>query len=341
LSTGVPVGVARAALGADAGAMDDFDRLIRDQDGLISRRQAIAAGLVPHDIARLVRRRDWAAVHDGVFVNHTGEPTWVQRAWAAVLFAWPAALSHESALRAEEGPGKKGRDDQVIHVAVARERKVRPPDGIVVHRLAHFSTRVQWNKHPPRIRFEEAVLDTAADAPDDLAAIAALADAVNARRTTGDRLLTALGKRQRIARRAWLAGVLADVAAGTCSVLEHGYLTRVERAHSLPAGSRQQAAGSTERRVFRDVEYPDQELIVELDGRLGHSSTDDRDRDFDRDLEAAADGKRTVRLAYGQVFDRPCLTAARMATVLGVEVTRCDQCGSPDSPGESEVPRSA
>jgi len=320
--------------------MDDVDRLIADQDGLISRRQVLAAGLSPHDIARRLRRREWAAVHDGVFVNHTGELTWQQRSWAAVLFAWPAALSHESALRAIDGPGKRGRDDAIIHVAVAGHRRVRKPEGVEVHRMSHFSARVQWNKHPPRIRFDQAVIDTAAAAPTDHAAVAVLADAVNARRTTAARLLAVLNDRARIPRRAWLAGILADVEAGTCSVLEHGYLTLVERGHHLPPAERQLAVDSA-RSMFRDVEYVDHGVIVELDGRLGHSSTDDRDRDMDRDLDAAVDGRTTLRISYGQVFDRPCLTAARVAAVLGVALRPCNQCGSPDSSGESKFPLSA
>lgn len=321
--------------------MDDVEKLIRDQNGLVSRRQAIAAGLPPHDIARRLRRREWATVHEGVFINHTGELTWQQRAWAAVLWAWPAALSHESALRADDGPGKKGRDVSVIHVAIAAERRVREPVGVRVHRMSHFADRAQWNKHPPRIRFEQAVVDTAADAITDQAAIAILADAVNARRTTAGRLMGVLAGRARIQRREWLASVLADVEAGTCSVLEQGYLARVERPHRLPVGNRQVASGSSGRLMFRDVEYAEHDLIVELDGRLGHSTTEERERDFDRDLEAAAGGKRTLRISYGQVFDRPCATAARIATVLGWDLTCCPQCGTSDLPGASDVPISA
>lgn len=319
---------------------DDVTQLMRDQDGLISRRQALARGLAPHDLARRLRRREWAAVHDGVFVNHTGELTWLQRAWAAVLFAWPAALSHDSALRVIDGPGKRGRDDGLIHVAVAGHRKVRPPEGVQVHRMSHFSARVQWNKHPPRIRFDQAVIDAAADAATDHDAVAVLADAVNSRRTTAPRLIEALADRERIARREWLAGVLADVEAGTCSVLEHGYLTRVERAHGLPTGERQVEV--PDRRMFRDVEYAERGLIVELDGRLGHSSTDDRDRDMDRDLDSALDGRRTVRLSYGQVFDRPCATAGKLAVMLASQAIPCAECGNADSPaGGSGFPRSA
>jgi hypothetical protein len=66
-----------------------------------------------------------------------------------------------------------------------------------------------------------------------------LADACGSRRTTAHKLLEALGRRQRIARRAWIAGILGDVANVACSVLEHGYLDRVERAHGLPVARRQ------------------------------------------------------------------------------------------------------
>jgi hypothetical protein len=109
--------------------------------------------------------------------------------------------------------------------------------------------------------------------------------------------------------------VLTDVAAGTCSVLEHGYLQRVERAHAL-SGARRQVrdrlgAGS----VYRDVLYRGG-VVVELDGRLFHDTTTQRDRDFDRDLDAAADGLRTVRVSWGQVFDRPCWTTGRIERVL-------------------------
>ncbi len=62
------------------------------------------------------------------------------------------------------------------------------------------------------------MLDVAAEAPDELMAIAVMSEAVRARRTTAARLLTALSSRSRIPRRQFLASVLRDVADGTCSV---------------------------------------------------------------------------------------------------------------------------
>ncbi|MGB0191350.1 MAG: hypothetical protein ACPF9W_10330, partial [Nocardioides sp.] len=48
---------------------------------------------------------------------------------------------------------------------------------LVVHRRSGFGDRVLWNLGPPRVRLEEAVLDVALGAPDELGTIAALAEA--------------------------------------------------------------------------------------------------------------------------------------------------------------------
>ena len=291
--------------------MRRHDTLV-EQSGVMSRTQAQANGLTDSDVRRLLRRREWVKVHPGVYVNHTGELTWLQRAWAAVLFAWPAALSHESALRAADGPGKHKED--VIHVAVGRDRRIAAPAQVCIHRMTHVHDRTQWNLGPPRVRYEEAALDVAIGSSTDLAALGVLASAVQSRRTTAARMRSRLDIRKRTPRRVWLEGVLEDVATGACSVLEHGYLNRVERAHGLPRAERQRRANATLGVVYRDVEYDT--FVVELDGRLFHDTAAQRDRDIDRDLDAAVDGRPTIRLGYGQVFDRPCVTALRLAALL-------------------------
>lgn len=146
----------------------------------------------------------------------------------------------------------------------------------------------------------------------DLEAIQVIADACQTRRTTADRLLQAVASMARVPRRAWIVEVLHDVADGTCSVLEHGYLTRVERPHGLPRGTRQRAVHGGR----RDVEYLDLGQVVELDGRLFHDSAQQRDVDLDRDLVAAVDREHAVRLGWGQVFDRSCRTAGRVGSLL-------------------------
>jgi hypothetical protein len=286
------------------------------QSGVIARFQAADRGLSDADIRRLLRRREWARVHPGVYVDHTGPLGWLQRAWAGVLVAWPAALCHASAIQAVRDPRGEGLGPDVpIHVAVDRQRAPRTPPGVVAHRLSDFEAKVLAHTHPPRVRLEHAALDVAAEAPDDRMAVAGLADLVQARWTTADRLLASLTSRSRIARRPLLAAVLGDVAAGSCSLLEHDFLALVERAHGLPRAQRQVRA-SARGAVFRDVVYEAFGLVVELDGRLFHDNARARDLDLDRDLDAALEGLLTVRLGWGQAHLRPCATAARLARLL-------------------------
>lgn len=288
--------------------------LLSLQSGVVSRRQALAAGLAVHDLRRLERRRELARVHPGVYVDHTGPLTWLQRAWAGVLHAAPAALCDVSALRPTDGPTRSG-DDALIHVAVDRQRRIVTPPGVRIHRVAHLEAVTSWHRSPPRLRFEHAVLAVAAGADDEHGLIATLADAVQSRRTTAVRLRATVDELPVLPRRRFILAVLDDVAAGACSTLEHGYLARVERTHGLPRAGRQVRA-SARGPIYRDVLYTHQALVVELDGRLFHDTARARHRDLERDLDARVAGLTSVRLGWGQVFGTPCRTAARIATLL-------------------------
>lgn len=276
---------------------------------MVSRRQLLALGARKHDIDRLVRRRELTRVHPGVYVDHTGPLTWQQRAWAAVLRAHPAALCLQSAMPSPDPDGP-------IHVAIDADRRMADIDGVRIHRVCNLSASVQWNLGPPRVRFEDTVLELAHRARGRCDVIGILTDAVNRRRTTPGRLRDALRRRSRTRRRRWIIRLLDDLERGTCSVLEHGYLTRVERAHGLPRASRQRVRESEKGREYRDVDYDEFGLVVELDGRTGHDSWAAGARDADRDLDDHAAGREVVRLRWAQVFDRSCRTAGRIALIL-------------------------
>ena len=197
-----------------------------------------------------------------------------------------------------------------------------------MHRRTGLDDDVLWNLGPPRVRYELAALDVAIAADTDLEAISVLAKAVQSRRTTARRLLDTTTKRKRLPRRDWTTQVLRDIAEGTCSVLEHGYLTRVERPHGLPRARRQVGDAGRVGRIYRDVSYAEP-VEIELDGRLFHDSAEGRDRDFDRDLLTQVEGRLTTRLSWGQVFDRPCWTAGQ----VGLLLQRHGWAGSPTACG--------
>jgi len=288
-----------------------LERLRAMQDGVVSRSQLRQISLEPHDIARLVRRGWLRRVHPRVYVDHTGPLTWRQRAWAAVLFAEPAALCWHS----QEEPATRD-DGGPIHVAIDQSRRLQAPPGVVVHRMTDLRARVLGG-HPPRLRREDNALSMAGAAATELDAVAALADAVGRGGVTSASLRDALDRFPRLHRRHLLTQVIDDLALGTASVLEHGYLTRVERAHRLPRSRRQAPRRTASGWEYRDVEYRDQALVVELDGRLGHGSWAAGARDADRDLDdLALGGMVSVRLRWRQVYGTTCRTAGRIALIL-------------------------
>lgn len=289
-------------------------RTLAEQSGVISRRQVVAHGGSDTFIETRLRRREWAIVHRGVYVDHTGEPSWQQHAWAAVLFYWPAALSHESSLEVHRIRTSEAHQ-AVIHVAVDQERRVRAIEGVRVHRVTNLSAMVQPNRSPARIRLEHSLIDVASTTASDEKAIAVLADACQSGRTTPARLLDDLADRPRLKRRRLLVEGLEDVAEGAYSVLEHRYLTRVERPHGLPHAKRQRRVRPGRSAAYRDVEYRGVGCVVELDGRLGHEEQLDQWNDMDRDIDSVVGGDITLRLGWRHVLD-PCRTAIAVGRLL-------------------------
>jgi hypothetical protein len=340
----------------------ELTALMTSQDGVIARFQVLGLGGNDELIARMLRRREWARIRPGCYVDHTGRPTWNQLAWAAVLAVWPAALSRDSALRAC-GLTRYGVSESApIRVVIDKSRGGRSPSGIVVERIADYEA---WVRHtsPPRVRIEHAVLQVASRSTEE-DAVALISDAVSTRRTTSVRLAAALAGMTRLPHRAFLSSVLQDVGGGSQSLLEQRYLRLssvlqdvgggsqslleqrylrlVERAHGLPRGDRQVATTVAGRRAVRDVHYADFGVYVELDGRLGHEAAADRWKDLERDLAAAATGQLTLRPGWRQVLD-PCRLAAILVSVLrsggwdGVARACCPSCPVRDSAGSPAV----
>jgi hypothetical protein len=171
------------------------------------------------------------------------------------------------------------------------------------------------SREPAIVRLEVALLTVASrrSRPDD--ALALLLDACRQRRTTPQRLLDELEHLRQLPRRDLFVRVLHDAKDGVHSFLELTYLRKVERAHGLPAGSRQVRVAADGGAIYRDVEYEDYGLIVELDGRTGHEDAGSRWRDMSRDNAAVMEAKQTLRFGYQLVSD-PCTAATQLAAVL-------------------------
>ncbi|WP_344220970.1 hypothetical protein [Kribbella sancticallisti] len=259
-------------------------------------------------------------MYSGVYVDFTGPVPWESRVWAAWLACGPdAALTGVTALR-RFGLDGDWVDDE-IHVAVPHSRRVDPRPGITVSRYRDLPARVQEVRQPPCVRLEVALLVVASAAPTIVRQAAILLDSCRQRRTTPERLLAELESLPRLPRRRVLRQVLLDAADGVQSFLEQVYLRRVERVHGIPGGQRQVRAESggrgdaSARLVYRDVEYAQYGVVVELDGQAGHADALSRWRDMSRDNAAAVEDKVTLRFGY-QLVSQPCTTAAQVSAVL-------------------------
>ncbi len=266
-----------------------------------------------------------------MYVDHTGCPSDEQMRMAAVLFAWPAALAGDSALIAH---GVRNIPSETVTVAIDTRRRIKARPGMRVLRITRLKDLTVSTLVPARLRLEPAVLLLASArwrTGGEGAVVALLSDVCQQRRTTPARLAAQLDDLACLPGRSFLRAVLQDVGSGAFSLLEHRYLSRVERAHGLPRGQRQVRFGDGQRTGFRDVHYPDQRCLIELDGRLGHEWAVDQWADLERDLAAATGDLLTTRLGWGAVSDA-CRLAPKVGALLQArgwvgEPTRCRRCG--------------
>lgn len=311
LSTGMAPAVSAGPLRADAGGMtDDFPELHRDllgfQGGVITPRQARAAGLSDKAIVSRLRSGRWQKLHTGVYATFSGVPPRDAMLWAAVLRAGRrSVLSHQTAA---ELHGLLETPAQLIHVSVPSGSRVVRPEGVMIH----YSGRLDQARHPvlapPRTRIEDCVLDLvdAAVAVDEAASI--ILRAVGSRRTTAERIVAAMDQRPRLRWRRHALAALGAAAEGAHSLLEYRYITRVEGPHGLPRGRRQRPVRGVRHREYQDIAYEDYALTVELDGRAAHP-LESRWRDVHRDNANVARGQVTIRLGYADVSAYPCASA--------------------------------
>jgi very-short-patch-repair endonuclease len=285
--------------------------LLDSQEGVVARPQVLALAGGTKELRRLLRRERLIPLQRGVYVNHTGEATWRQRVWAAYLSCPGAALAGRTALAWM----KAVPEPRTLELAVEHGRRVTPPVGALVRQVDGLERRCKLEVEPRMLRFEEALIDVAAGAHRRDSGLVLIMDSIQQRRTTVARLRSTLESRSRVAHRAWLMAALDDVETGSFSLLERGYVARVERPHGLP-NSKRQVRSVDVRARYRDLEYVDQRVIVELDGMAGHTATADRRADMDRDLHAAAQGRTTIRLTWRHVEGDPCRTAALVARAL-------------------------
>lgn len=245
-----------------------LEPLLRMQDQVVSRSQALRCGVTPAAIRQRTEfSRPWRRLLPGVYLTATGRATPDQLQVAALLYAGGGSmLTGTSALR-RLGVRVPPRDRLLVLVPAGRRRRstsfvtiwptTRMPDSYLSEGVIRMA--------PP----DRAAADAARELTRHADVRAVVADAVQKRLCTPDRLARELRAGPRRGSAA-LRDVLAEVAAGARSIAEAELLQLVTAARlPTPLCNPNLYAGSAF--IARpDMWWPDAGVAVEVDSREWH-----------------------------------------------------------------------
>lgn len=280
-----------------------------EQQDLLTTAQADRFGFGKDARARMVADGHWRREANGLYDLSPGHTALDKRIWAAALFTGsPCAIGGEAALHLHGLPRPVG----TIVVWVPDDRRPRSHAQVHVRRdkLDRVGRATGW---PARVRVEDALVDVGQQLPPERL-VELLSDAFRLRVTTADRVRATVASRRRVHERARFKEILADLQ-GIESTLEYLFRRDVERAHALPTGRRQASLRPGQR---TDVLYEEQDVMAELDGRVGHEDAASAFRDLRRDNAHAVRRFTTLRYGSADVRGRPCEVARQVWQALSV-----------------------
>lgn len=299
-----------------AGRWRDLARL---QGGLVARRQLNALGVDWGQVRNQLRAERWAERTSVVVSTFTGELTWEQRVWLAVLHAGGDALVCGLTLLEWQGLKNWHRDE--VSVLVPGDAHLDPVDGVRFVRTRRDvrgwrDTRLEL----PACRVEPAALLFAGYDRSARTAQGLLAAVVQQRLASPQGLAHELEQMRPLRRASSFRAALADIAGGAQSMAELD-VARVCRRFGLPSPRRQTGRrDASGRRRFTDCEWvlPDGTvLVLEVDGGF-HINVENYTDDVQRHRGLTADRRIVVRCTTYEVRHEP-VGLMRDLIALGVQ----------------------
>lgn len=278
--------------------------LAADQHGAISARQLRALGVSPKARRNAVAGGVLVPVEATVYVVNGSADTWHRRIQVGLLALGPNAwVSHESAaeLHEMEGPAR----GIVAFTTMRAQRRERLRCGTVhtttvcgpydVHMVGGFRCASATR----------TVLDLAAAGASEESLGKAIDSAIRSRRSAVVVLADRLGELRGRGRYGVRKLDLLLLDSGGESVLERKFLTLVRTA-GLPRPKTQCRIARSATQVARvDFLYGTERMVVEVSGRLGHSTPAERAKDAQRRNELQDLGYAVYEYTWGDVTRRP------------------------------------
>ena len=260
---------------------DALDQLLVQQLDVITRHQALAAGLSDNALRHRLRREgSWSRLLPGIYMAMTGTPTTLQQEMAALLYAGsdsmitgPAALScHNIRYAASD----------LIDVLVPVERKRRDAGFVRLHRTTRMP-ELNWERGPIRyVPPTRAVADTVRGLASLREVRAIVADAVQRRACRVPDLAEELAGGPNVGS-ALFREALADVADGVRSTAEADLKDLLARARiPMPLFNPELYAKEGTFIARPDAWWPGLGIAIEVDSREWHLSPEDHENTLTR-----------------------------------------------------------
>lgn len=284
-----------------------IEDLLRGQDGVVSRDQALRCGLSRQAIRRRVAGGRWVDVHPGVLRDTGHRPTPAGAVRAAGLWAGRGALVDGPAaaywLGLLDGP------PAVVGVTVPVGARRRVPAGIRLRR-----------RDVPRADHDDrhglgvtavalTVLETCRAVPDGAAF---LDRALQRRRVLPEQLHRAYCRNAGAHGMAAAHRLLVAALDRADSALERALLRLLRE-----AGLHGAVTGHPFRAGPVDVAYPAERVAIELDGWAWHTDPDRFAADRAKGNALVADGWTLLRFTWRDVTEHPHRTVAAVRRALG------------------------
>jgi very-short-patch-repair endonuclease len=286
-----------------------------DQFGVISRAQALQAGLTPRMIGYRLKSA-WAIAMPNVYTLPGSINSWEQKLKAAQLWAGDgSAVYRRSAAVLYEIRGSS-----TPHVEVVGPTRKRIPAG-VIYRCSRLSRHdVRPYKGFIVTSVERTLIDLASAWSEEELAIG-LDDALRRRLTITSRIAHRLEDLGREGRKG--SGVLRKLLVERSgldefpeSPLETKFLEFVHR-HGLPVPQLQTRFTLEQGRVRRvDFFFPQASLVIELDSYEWHSGRRAWEEDLRRRNQLEARGLKVMHYTARDLVRRPRETAKEIASLL-------------------------
>ena len=290
-----------------------LDQLLKRQESVITRQQALASGLQPQVVRRRLRPGGkWQSLLPGVYLAVTGTPTQDQRDIAAVLYAGSGGtLTGAAALRRH---GMRLPSDR-IDVLVPLNRRTRSTDFVVLHRTARLPAQVCYVGVVQYALPARAVADAARSLRELRDVRAVVAASVQSKRCTIEQLDAEL-RAGPVRGSALFRTALGEVTIGARSGPEAELLTLIKRGR-LPAPMLNARLYIGSELIARpDAWWPDHGLIVEVDSKQWHLSPDDWEQTMRRHSRLTALGVRVLHFTPNQTRTEPEQVLATIRAAL-------------------------